>query len=166
MIDKIKLTLDECVMCSTYELACAVCQQAARLGLSRKDTLSYERATGWEAGGVCYYFHNGTIENCASVKQSDSVIPATEWLNRHDIFTRGQDVLIGKPDEVLQLGTYVGDTFVTSKRAPNVAHRCGHITSLLGEWNPDGKYILTTPEGRKITLNKREYVQFVKSSSL
>jgi hypothetical protein len=101
---KIKLLVSECVECKTHDESYAVRKQADALGLRRKDGESYMR---WVPVDSRWYA-NLTEGTGTSIRHIRTPIPATQWLNRHNVFVPGQAVRLNDdPSSVLM--RYIGD---------------------------------------------------------
>ena len=93
---KLKLRESEVVHADTFELAAKIGILADSLGL-RLCTISYLEKLNWKfaRGDTCYDLHSGGYGSSNSYKsRGETIISATEWLNRHGVFVFGQEVLV------------------------------------------------------------------------
>lgn len=98
----IKLRKNEVVHCQTFDLACRVCGLAKELDLKWYGGSEYHDVINFtnHYDSTCYDFNKGTViakSDCD--KFGATVISALEWLNRHNIFIPGQEVLARDSEE-------------------------------------------------------------------
>ncbi len=93
--NKIKLKHNEVVKAETYMQATKICLVAHSLGLKWLSGDSYLNVTDWGAykEETVYEFHEG-FHGGKTFSDKRKPISMVEWLNRHGIFVRGQEVLV------------------------------------------------------------------------
>jgi hypothetical protein len=136
---KIKLLVSECVECKTHDESYIVRKQADALGLRWTDGLPYlSESKHSNALPAWLTLHDGRYSVLGPVT-SLTVIPATQWLNRHGVFVPGQRVRVMRGET--RLARYIGDCQCEYKTHGVV--QCGLVTirerkSILTGCDPDG----------------------------
>ena len=95
---KVRLRHNEVVHCATNAEACRVLEQAHKLGLRWQDKDYYSNSLyHLHKDETCYNLLEGDFDHRINyVNQPHiTIITATEWLNRHNIFIVGQPVDCG-----------------------------------------------------------------------
>jgi len=94
--NKLKLRETEVIHAETFELACKVCELADKLGRVRASQGLYLDAINWVDYKVktCYNLSKGEFSPTTYYENEGyTIISAIEWLNRHNIFVFGQEVM-------------------------------------------------------------------------
>ncbi len=136
--NKLKLMENEAVRCETFALAAQVLELADKLGASWSLGESYLDYSRWShcRTKMCYLFHKGVWQALEDRGASDKTISATEWLNRHDIFVYGQEVLVWEYSNLDDVGVriYIAPKVCVTYESEGEFHKKNDFTTYVWKY--------------------------------
>ena len=158
LTEKLRLFPNEWVRCSSKLETVYMVTLADKLGRRWDDGSSYLHRLNLASDSCCYNLYTGVCKNEEDVPTTDaSVISATEWLNRHNEFIPGQQVIVWSEDAAMGTRIYLHGFVCVTKDDEEMYRKEGPFETR--EWNDIAPTTPPWDELRK-TVTDKKYTLF------